>query len=231
MEKNTFFFRKGKPNKDGKARLVSFTKVGKVILSNDVLLEKGYYQCGTLRELRHCIIAENLKPVNYDYYEGMGYNKFRDMLKERGYEISFEMPFEYQSPLDEVIYNETRLVAFSKDLNMVIVADSIRNRTKFNNITCYLYGVDGLRNGLGLRTMGTRDSLVVDLTLTKRGMDPLHFVESMCCKTKLSSIDHVSLPYGFTYADNPESIEDFVTFDKKFKDSCSEELKKYLYKS
>lgn len=233
MCENIRLFKEGKPDKHGNNRYVAFTDEGKVIISEKPI-STGYYTITRMRELPKCIIAEELVPVNCDYYPEIGYSRFRELLLERGYKISFEMPFKYKNPLDEAFHDEMRLVAFSRELNMVIVADTIYDQTKFNSINCYCYGVNGLYGGSILFSMGSSTCCVMDLTYSRRGIKtaPLHFVESICCRDENIANIHKSnmLPFGWTYADNPMDEEDFNHFSELFKSKCSPELRDYLYR-
>ena len=75
------------------------------------------------KELHKCYIADVIQKVLYDYYGGMTYEEFKELLSFRGYAIAFEMPFttEYYGNGEKVVYGEKRLVAYSKKLNMIIV--------------------------------------------------------------------------------------------------------------
>lgn len=231
-EDGVLFFKEGKSGKDGKPRFISYTLEGKVIIGEGCE-KSGYYNYESLEDKLKCVIARGLKPVNYDYYPEIGYDEFKDLLLQRGYIISFEMPFKYQSPSKEYLIDEMRLVAFNKKYNMVIVADSFCNKSRFNSIECYCYGLRvAIRRPMMFMGSGTYS--VFDLTYVRhvRGYmeAPLHYVERVSYKSTDVKIDPQDAPCGFTYADHPSGVKDFAMYAKKFYDLCSPELRDYLYK-
>lgn len=233
MQKNIKFFRKGKPSKNGKERYIAYSEEGKVILYEKPIKE-GYYRIDHMRELEKCIIAEVLTPVDYDYYNYMGYEKFMRLLIERGYKIAFEMPFTRtrKGSLNDSSHVEMRLVAYSKEYNIVIVADTSHDMEWFYSIRCYCYGKDFICPNVDSKTMvmHSNNCIVFELiqvaSLTKA---PLYFLEGLAYKGKDAEIDLI--PPGFTYGDNPISEEDFRMYQKKFYDLCSPELREFLYKT
>lgn len=228
-EDGILFFKEGKSDKDNKPRFISYTLEGKVIIGEGCE-KSGYYTCESFEDKPKCIIAKGLKPVNYDYYPGIGYDEFKDLLLQRGYTISFEMPFKYQYPLEKYLTDEMRLVAFNKKYNMVIVADSIHNKSCFNSIECYCYGLS-VDIGRPMMFMGSGVYSVFDLTYVIGYMEaPLHYVERVAYKGTDVRIDPKDAPGGFTYADRPSGVKDFAMYAEKFHDLCSPELREYLYK-
>lgn len=224
-----YFFKEGKRDKNNKPRFISRTLQGKVIIGEGCT-KPGYYAYEFLEDKPKCMIARGLKRVNYDYYSGMGYEEFRELLLSRGYSISFEMPFKWKNPIDDKFHDEMRLVAFNRDYNMVIVADSFRNKSCFNSIECYCYGLRGnVRHPM--MSMVSATYSVFDLTHARGYMEaPLQYLEGVSYMGTYVKIDPKDAPCGFTYADNPSGVKDFAMYAKKFHDLCSPELREYLYK-
>ena len=228
-EDDVLFFKEGKRGKNDKPRFISYTLEGKVIIG-DGCEKSGYYTYESLEDRPKCVIARGLKPINYDYHFELGYDEFKDLLLHRGYTISFEMPFKYQSPLKDCLSDEMRLVAFNKKYNMVIVADSIYHKSRFNNVKCYCYGVRG-NFRQAMLCMGSWNYCVYDLEYARGYMEsPLNFVERVACKSDDVEIDPKDAPCGFTYADVPDGVQDFDMYARKFHDLCSTELREYLYR-
>lgn len=227
-EDDVLFFKEGKSGKDGKPRFISRNLLGKVIIGEGCT-KPGYYTYEFLEDKPKCMIARGLKRVNYDYYSGMGYEEFRELLLSRGYSISFEMPFKWKNPIDDKFHDEMRLVAFNRDYNMVIVADSFRNKSCFNSIKCYCYGLRGnVRHPM--MSMVSATYSVFDLTHARGYMEaPLQYLEGVSYMGTYVKIDPKDAPCGFTYADNPNSPEDFDMYREKFYNFCSPELRNYLY--
>lgn len=223
------FFKKGKEDKNNNTRFISYTREGKVIIGEGVTC-KGYYTYESLDEKPKCIIARGLKKIVYGYYTDIGYSEFKELLLKRGYSVSFEMPFKWVD-WDGKTHGEMRLVAFKRDYNMVIVADTIEGMSVFNSIKCYCYGVNSYYNmSSNLFCCGDNGHSVFDLEKAKGYRDdPLRHVEIVSCKDMHVYVNPKDVPSGFTYVDNPMSKEDFRMYDRKFRDLCSSELREYLY--
>lgn len=223
------FFKEGKKDKNNNTRFISYTREGKVIIGEGITC-KGYYTYESLDEKSKCIIARGLKKIVYGYYIGMGYGEFKELLLKRGYLVSFEMPFT-RVGYDGKIHNEMRLVAFKKDYNMVIVADTFEDMSVFTSVKCYCYGVNAyytMRSDL--ICCGDNGYSVFDLEKAKGYRDdPLRYVEIASCKDMNVYVNPKDVPTGFTYADNPMCEEDFRMYDEKFRKLCSSELREYLY--
>ena len=85
---SAYLFKKGK-----NGRFVSYDDYGKVIIAENCI-KPGYYMINKIvRDLKKCCIVEVSEEVLVDYYEGMRYDQFKNLLKIRGYEIAYELPF------------------------------------------------------------------------------------------------------------------------------------------
>lgn len=233
MSENMYLFKKNK-YKDND-RSVAFSKSGKVIIAEKPV-ETGYYKVGSIKDFPTYVIASSLSPVYYDVYYGMGYSQFKELLLSRGYKISFEMPFEYTYPSNGVTTREKRLVAFSRELNMVIVADSINEGKSLHDINCYCYGVSGYGWRTRMFSHGSKNLTVMNLvyaSLARDAVPPLHSVEGICCRDEKVSINTSDLPRPFTYAENHLSramtVEEYKSYAMRFKEFCSDDLREYLY--
>lgn len=220
-----YFFKKGK-----KDRYVSYTDLGKVIIGDNCKSE-GYYNLTEVTEKETVIIAK-VKKYLYDYYDEMTYEDFKELVLERGYKLAFEQPFQrkyHMSGEDDKCTDEMRLVVYNKDLNMIIVADSINSMSLFNSVCCYCYGVNGnylVKNKLF--SHGSSNLTVFDLTYSySYGISrPLHRVESYCYEDTLSKIKRCDAPSGWTYTENP--TDNFKYYEDRFLNQCPKELRDWF---
>lgn len=220
-----YFFKKGK-----KDRYVSYTDLGKVIIGDNCKSE-GYYNLTEVTEKETVIIAK-VKKCLYDYYDEMTYEDFKELVLERGYKLAFEQPFQrkyHMSGEGDKCTDEMRLVVYNKDLNMIIVADSINSMSLFNSVCCYCYGVNGnylVKNKLF--SHGSSNLTVFDLTYSySYGIScPLHRVEAYCYEDTLSKIKRCDAPSGWTYTENP--IDNFKYYEDRFLNQCPKELRDWF---
>lgn len=206
---SVYLFTEGNRDKYGSRRFISNTSVVKKIIG-----------IGS----ENCILATD---VLYDYYDGMDYDEFKELILSRGYLISHESPFVWNAP-DGHAYKDFQLVAFKKELNIVIIADSIYNKSTFNSIKCYCYGVDSdvaMLNELFI--MGSYNCSVFDLVSGKHTSQPLKAVESMAYTGNDVQILSTERPLGYFYSERGVADSDSVR--KRFYNSCSSELREYLY--
>lgn len=225
------FFEKGK-----KGRFISHTSLGKVIIGEDCD-STGFFSIKSFTELENVIIAKADKRL-YDYYEGMRYEDFKELLVRRGYKIAFEQPFKAEHCMYEkeghTYTNEVRLVAYSEKLHMLIVADTFEAKSTFNSIYCYCYGVNCLRLSFlreKLLSMGSNTCTVFDLC---KGFPyssvytPLHSVEAFCVSELNFKIDRSDVPSGRTYADADNVSGNYDYFKDKFLSQCPEDLRDWF---
>ena len=77
---SAYLFKKGKNE-----RFVSYDDYGKVIIAENCI-KPGYYMINKIvRDLKKCCKVEVSEEVLVDYYEGMRYDQFMNLLKIRGY--------------------------------------------------------------------------------------------------------------------------------------------------
>ena len=220
-----YFFKKGK-----KDRYVSYTDLGKVIIGDNCKSE-GYYNLTEVTEKETVIIAK-VKKCLYDYYDKMTYEDFKELVLERGYKLAFEQPFQrkyHMSGEGDKCTDEMRLVVYNKDLNMIIVADSINSMSLFNSVCCYCYGVNGnylVKNKLF--SHASSNLTVFDLTYSySYGISrPLHRVEAYCYEDTLSKIKRCDTPSGWTYTENP--TDNFKYYEDRFLNQCPKELRDWF---
>ena len=223
-----YFFKKGK-----KDRYVSYTDLGKVIIGDNCKSE-GYYNLTEVTEKETVIIAK-VKKCLYDYYDEMTYENFKELVLERGYKLAFEQPFQrkyHMSGEGDKCTDKMRLVAYNKELNMIIVADSIYSMSTFNSVCCYCYGVNG--NYLVRRRLfshGNSNLAVFDLVhCNSYGVSrPLHIVEAYGSEDFSSKIKRCDVPSGWTYADSQgDVINNFDYFTDKFLNQCPKDLRDWF---
>lgn len=216
MKNRIYLFKEGK-----NGRHISRDLFGKIIIGENCS-EPGFYILKELKELKNCYIAKIDKKVNFDYYPGMSYDEFKKFILHRGYKLAFEMPFKYEG-LDEM-----RLVVYSEKYNMIVVADTIKGKKKFNDIYCYCYGVNGLQS---LRdryfSKGSRYSTVYNI-VNGGNEGALHCVEHYSFTCWKPTIRLSDIPSGFTYADNLIDEKDYSFYKNIFLDSCPPELKMWF---
>lgn len=226
-----YFFkkdRKCKKDRKGNARYVSYTDFGKVIIARECPGE-GFYSLVNVEERPKCIITDVKKEI-YDYYSGISYEEFKNLLKKRGYKLAFEMPLTY-SYGDKIISNEIRLVAYNPRLNMIVIVDTVNNK-KGLVIACYCYGVSGNKfYSNPMFVSGSHNYAEFKLSApTLKGYKPLHIVESYCRGGVIDKISGVGMPIGFTYADSLRTEEDFVGYRKDFLNRCPDKLRNWFVK-
>lgn len=222
MLDNTSIF---KFKKGDKGTFISYDIFGKVIIGKNCK-SPGFYKIQLIKELKNCYLVNVVEKVTYDYYDEMPYDEFKKLLISRGYKIAFEMPFKAEHPEDSAT-DEMRIVAYSNELNMIIVADTFSLFNSFNSIKCYCYGLnafDCTRDRL--LSQGSAFCAVYDLVHPFN--KPLHYVESVAFKG-CNAIKRLSdLPSGFTYADDPQNEYDFEYYREKFLSLCPMELKEWF---
>lgn len=223
-----YYFEKGK-----KDRYISYSDTGKVIIGSNCK-SNGYYSLTEITEKENVIISK-VKKCLYDYYDGMSYKDFKELVLERGYKLAFEQPFQRKyhiSGESDKCTDEMRLVAYSKELNMIIVADSIYSMSMFNSVCCYCYGVNGnylVRHRLF--SHGNSNLTVFDLVhCNSYGVSrPLHIVEAYGSKDFSSKIERCDTPSGWTYADSQgDVINNFDYFTDKFLNQCPKDLRDWF---
>ena len=220
-----YLFRKGK-----NGAFISHDDYGKIIIGKNCTTP-GFYKIRVKKELHKCYIADVIQKVLYDYYGGMTYEEFKELLSFRGYAIAFEMPFttEYYGNGEKVVYGEKRLVAYSKKLNMIIVADTFSQRNTFDSIECYCYGTNAFDFiNHKMLSFGSDDVAVFDLSRDASEPEPLHKVEESCSPDTDLSQYQLKVPSGWTYDDAPETEEDFANYEKMFLELCPPELKAWF---
>lgn len=222
---SAYLFKKGK-----NGRFVSYDDYGKVIIA-DNCVKPGYYMINKIvRDLKKCFIVEVSEEVLVDYYGGMRYDQFKNLLKMRGYEIAYELPFinPHSKSLPVVEY---QMVAYNSRLNIVIIAEtfSLYDECTFNTIDCYCYGTSVFDNmTCKFLSRGGSDLTVFNIATYRNysHMHPLQFVGS-------KSSGHVQkgqfeIPSCFTYADSISESADFDTYTSRFLSLIPEDLKSWF---
>ena len=222
-----YYFEKGK-----KDRFISHTGYGKVIIAENCS-SRGFAEVTSFDDREKVIIAK-VKRCLYDYYDGMTYGDFKELVRKKGYKLAFEQPFQRKSPMSgegDKYTDEMRLVVYNKDLNMIIVADSINSMSSFNSVCCYCYGVNGnylVKNKLF--SHGSSNLTVFNLAYNySHGVSrPLHSVEAYCYEDTLSKIKRCDAPSGWTYAEASNAKLDFDYFTDKFLSQCPQDLRDWF---
>ena len=195
---SAYLFKKGK-----NGRFVSYDDYGKVIIA-DNCVKPGYYMINKIvKDLKNCYVVDVSEEVLVDYYDGMRYDQFKNLLKMRGYEIAYELPFNnpHSKSLPVVEY---QIVAYNSRLNIVIIAEtfSLYDEYTFSNIDCYCYGTSVFDNMKAqFVSRGGSEECVFNIGIYHNvtWIRPLQFVESRACKdAEKGTFD---LPSYFTYAD------------------------------
>ena len=228
-----YYFKKGK-----KDRYVSYLDTGKVIIGSNCTSE-GFYKLTDINERENVVIAKVVKCL-YDYYEGMSYKDFKDLLLKRGYKLAFEQPFQrkyHVSGEGDKCSDEMRLVVYNTEIHMVIVADTIYNMEKFNSIRCYCYGVNMQRGFVRNRmaVMGCYNCIVFNLENSNRyDLCLLNKVEEYCDREFSGKIPKCDAPSGWVYSDDidvnagDESENSFEFYARKFMSLCPAELRDWF---
>lgn len=144
---------------------------GKIVLfKNEV--KRGYARITkVIKETDTYFLAEG-ENIPYDYYKGMQYAEFKEMLVARGYKIGYEQSF-YNEFSPEV--KQTQLFAYNMQNGIIIIADTFYEEegyNVFNSIEVYVphmqdsnADIGSYCNGYGVSTFNIthyRGSFVID---------------------------------------------------------------------
>lgn len=126
--------------KDGKkGNGVSHDK-GKIVLFRNKV-KRGYAKITkVLKEADNYYLAED-ENIPYDYYDGMSYAEFKEMLVARGYKIGYEQPF-YNEQHPEL--EQKHMFAYNMTNGIIIIADTyheVEDDGMFNAINVYVPNV------------------------------------------------------------------------------------------
>jgi hypothetical protein len=197
--------------KEGKNdRNVAYTKEGKVILCSHKIPVGHAKIVSVVEKPKYYIVKA--QHVTYDYYKGMSYYEFLELMNTLGFKIGFDMPFVYQMHAGcghFIPKDEHEIFAYNLDLNMVIVACTYENSSTFYQVRVYCPGLDPDEYcGQGLYASGRQNVTKFDLTFRHGSTTPLHNMIRLVQKAK---------------DDNPESI---VWGENTFVElwNCSEEF-------
>ena len=150
-------FEKGK-----KENFIGHTEEGKVILSRNEA-DAGYYELSNIAE-KETVIVANTKKVPYDYFPGITYEEFLDVLQYNGFKIGFIEDFHRENG----DYSGDDHLVFAYDLNtrIIIVAESWDSGRTFNSIEVYCPGIDAFKVKTRLFSHGSGDLAVFNLVYT-----------------------------------------------------------------
>lgn len=218
-----YFFKEGR-----KGRFISYDEYGMVIIAENCK-KIGYYMIKRIvKQLKTCYIVELSEEILIDYYEGMPYDTFKDMLKLRGYKIAYELPFTYIH-WDGEVTDEFQVVAYNSELNIVIKAETFtfpEDHVAFNTIDCYCFGTNCFRIPKHMCfSMGTSEYTVFNIT-QGRGSKLLRCVEYYANEDAVKGT--FELLSASTYADKEMSIESYDHYRTKFYNLIPDELKDWF---
>ena len=222
---SAYLFKKGKNE-----RFISYDDYGKVIIAENCI-KPGYYMINKIvRDLKKCCIVEVSEEVLVDYYEGMRYDQFKKLLKIRGYNIAYELPFNnlHSRSLPVVEY---QMVAYNSRLNIVIIAEtfSLHNEHTFNSIDCYCYGTSVFDNmRCKFTSWGSSNLTVFDIARYRNSshMQPLQFVEGKASGD--AEKGQFELPSCCTYADIIFGSVDADNYRSRFLGLIPEDFKAWF---
>lgn len=123
--------------KDGKkGNGVSHDK-GKIVLFRNKV-KRGYAKITkVLKEADNYYLAEG-ENIPYDYYDGISYTEFKEMLVARGYKIGYEQPFYNEQHLE---LEQKYMFAYNMTNGIIIIADTyheVKDDGMFNTIDVYV---------------------------------------------------------------------------------------------
>lgn len=206
-------FRKGREGK-----FIAYDEYNKVIISKNPVNE-GYYKLKNVRErptFYHC----DTEKVPYDYYYGISYNEFKEVLKVNDFKIAFELPFN-----DEVM-----LIAYHEDTRIIITADTYNAKKRLNSAELFCPGLDKEKfRSNRLYSRGDTDYVVFNLMIANSyyRFNPIHVIIHKCKENiKENGITPFKrFPKTFHYVDDFTSFEEV---NKRFLDKSPAIIKEWF---
>lgn len=224
-ENEILLFFKGKNDK-----AIGYDAAGKIVLSRNKT-SVGFKKIKNIKE-RDTYYLCDTESIPYDYYDGMDYVSFKEMIKYNNFKIAFEYPFIYKGK------NEMMVVAYHIPTHIIIVAETWDNMQSFNAIRCYCPGVNGNRARSILFEMGSNINAVFNVCLCHSHrvkcsyFYPLHSVVSMSLDSiqNGNSIEIKQFPHTWNYADDLYKTGKFSTEEtkKRFLQLSPDEFKEWF---
>lgn len=145
-----------------KGNFIGHTEEGKVILSRNKA-DAGYYELSNVEE-KETVIVANTKKVPYDYFPGITYDEFLDVLRYNGFKIGFVEDFHHVN--GNYTGDDHLVFAYDMDTHIIIVAESWDSGRTFNSIEVYCPGIDAFKVKTKLFSHGSGDLAVFNLVYT-----------------------------------------------------------------
>lgn len=153
-------------------KLIAYTDLGKVILpANHVT--KGYVKITKIVKNAEKFILAEMEHVVADYYDGISYEEFKQVLNLYGYKIGFERPF--QSSWEEY-GEEFQLFAYNLNNGIIIVAETFGGKESFNSIAVYCPNVNCFNQRCSFKSRGSGNHCVYDLAFARSFDFPLQSI-------------------------------------------------------
>lgn len=126
---------------------VAYNDNGKIILSrNDV--QPGYYKVSNIEEKEKVILVDT-KRVTYDYFPGIDYDEFLEVLKYNKFKIGFIEDFHYEH--GDYKGDDHLVFAYDMTTHIVIVAESWDSGRCLNGVEVYCPGMNGFHLSVSTR--------------------------------------------------------------------------------
>lgn len=200
-------FVKGKDDKP-----IAYADNGKVILCKHSI-DCRYVRITSVEEKPTVVLVTAENEYAYDYYDGISYEEFKEMIEHKGFNIEFERPFDYTPREGEATRKEMQLYAWNPDNNCVIVANTYNNRETLCSIELYCPGVDIWETrGLKGSYAGTSNFSIFELTRNhsigcNRALDTYMRITRDFQQEKGKEWPDTESPNMWTYADKAEDFE------------------------
>lgn len=203
-------------------KFIAYDEYNKVIISKNPVNE-GYYKLKNVSERSTFYHCETEK-VPYDYYYGMSFAEFKEVLKVNDFKIAFELPFNDEEN------NEVMLIAYHENTRTIITVDTYNGRKKLNSAELFCPGLDKTKFRLNkLYSRGDTDYVVFNLMIANSHYryNPFHVIIHKCEENiKENGIAPFKrFPKTYHY------IDDFTSFEevnKRFLDKSPNIIKEWF---
>lgn len=150
-------------------RQVAYTNSGKIILSKESI-PCGYASVKNFEELPRCFIVDAEHLYAHDYFKGIVYQEFLQLLSNYNFNVIIDREFRYIQMPDST--TEHQILAIHNETNVILYAETFDNGSCFNTVEIYIPGQNGLLSSLhSLRVMGgSKDYAVFNIANVQGGM-------------------------------------------------------------
>lgn len=195
-EGDIFLLRKNRKKKD---LYIAYDRKGRIIIPINKTIGQGYGRITKIvkRSERYTLVEMENKII--DYYDGIKYKDFIEVLKVNKFNIGFNREFIYKTKEEE--RKEHQILAYRKDKGIIIVAETFNKGRIFNSIKVYCPNLN-MRSYLKcpILSMAGENMTVMDLCYNHNNKIefPLRGLIELITDNKWDKEEYINL---WTYAD------------------------------